>query len=571
MPSTEFASIREAARRILGTTSEVAWPDDELDAYADEAQVEWARRTQCLRGRTVITTPVDNLRVYDLPEDFLAGVRAELSDGTELRPTNSRELKLSSATFTTDSGDPQAWYSDLDGFGKFRLYPNPTTSVAVQPVVFTTNRVSSVNMEVGAAFCQWQGEVFTVTNTHVLVYDTRGVLTYSAAHGASPNGFPGKVVARGRNVWFNDGSDTIFRFNLDANELTTTDTNATVMSMAATGDQTLSAVIVDTALPHTKRWMTWELSSVNLSSFSFDPTQMVPGIYLPVGPGGAYVVCTLMSDPIGGRVYWKSANDAGTLASIAGCSGLAAESSCDTVSGTYSTTIYATGTAGLYSVSPAGAATLVDASVQAYYLAMASGTVYYFIDGSWPLVSRSADGTITEYAIPLSGAQSPYPALFGAATVDGGYLLVVLDNSDPLYATEAVAYSTGCENGEVVYADGAPANQDEGIVVDIVDDSDEVVFDHDFGVCSQIISDNTSVRLWYTRLPTPGVMEIKGEETALAQYVAARALGREGDMQQLQKAAAIMSFYDRAVARSMRRQVQGWTGGQTARPVAHHF
>jgi len=125
MPASAFASIRQRLRYQLQDAAGTYWPDDELDDYINDGQLEYVRGSRCLVKQ--ITAAIGGtVEVMAFPTDFLDLIRIVNSSGDDLAKTHWDALRMNFGdNFLETTGVPRHIFGDLSGENQFRLYPNP--------------------------------------------------------------------------------------------------------------------------------------------------------------------------------------------------------------------------------------------------------------------------------------------------------------------------------------------------------------------------------------------------------------------------------------------------------------
>lgn len=142
-----FANLRSRIRLTLQDSDGSRWDDDELDSYIQEAQLEYARRTDILKDETVITAR-ENQEIYNFPEAALSITRIEDSNGDALERTTSSWLRNAfGSRFLLTTGPPTHIYSDLDAEDKFRFYPRPSPSIEAASSLFSPGVPATIDID----------------------------------------------------------------------------------------------------------------------------------------------------------------------------------------------------------------------------------------------------------------------------------------------------------------------------------------------------------------------------------------------------------------------------------------
>jgi len=129
----------------------VYWTEADLINWMDEGLKRLARLCGVFIERDTSISTVNGTGVYALPERQDTTLYVSFGT-TPLRPAAMIELEMRSATFQTDSGTPDHWYEDAQGWN-VGITPVPTTAVSL-PLIMAcwppTLDVSKVNTLVQA-------------------------------------------------------------------------------------------------------------------------------------------------------------------------------------------------------------------------------------------------------------------------------------------------------------------------------------------------------------------------------------------------------------------------------------
>ena len=175
------------AQAILQDEAGSYWPQEDLERYFDEGQLEFCIDARPLRGEAPILSR-ENLVVHNLPEDLLDIIRLERDDGVKLCPTSSGELEdVKGGAWRDNTGDPTHFYMDLDGEGQFRLYPRPTTDFHSNSVAFSKGEMKPAmfDIELGSvkSIHSMGDRLFVVDETYFYEFNDCLCLLRKIAHG----------------------------------------------------------------------------------------------------------------------------------------------------------------------------------------------------------------------------------------------------------------------------------------------------------------------------------------------------------------------------------------------------
>lgn len=120
-----LGDIKRRVRSVFGDEAGALLSDDDIKDWANDAQLDLARKTLCLQSHRQ-TSVVAGDGSYGLPEDFL-GARRVTFDGKILEPTTLDELDLVHPHRDAETGTdtPTRYY--IWG-GKLYVHPNPTNA-----------------------------------------------------------------------------------------------------------------------------------------------------------------------------------------------------------------------------------------------------------------------------------------------------------------------------------------------------------------------------------------------------------------------------------------------------------
>jgi len=155
MAISAFSHIRDRVREeITRDLDGDYWDDDLLDAFIDEGQLQYCRRSRVLREQSPIQLR-ESIESYTAPEDCYEITRIETADGRLIEPLSTSELQdIAGEGSTRDArsnwmstrggvdwreqtGNPQYWYQDLDGRHQFRFWPRPSPTIDTGPTEHT--------------------------------------------------------------------------------------------------------------------------------------------------------------------------------------------------------------------------------------------------------------------------------------------------------------------------------------------------------------------------------------------------------------------------------------------------
>lgn len=106
---TAISTLITRARRRLNEASTAFHEDDDLVAYADEAQKYTVRETKCLTAIDTSETAVSGTQNYNLPSDWFA-IERILFDGKKLFKTTFAEIDELEIDETDLTGTPTSYY-----------------------------------------------------------------------------------------------------------------------------------------------------------------------------------------------------------------------------------------------------------------------------------------------------------------------------------------------------------------------------------------------------------------------------------------------------------------------------
>lgn len=178
-----FDDLVAKVRRVVRDDHGNYWTDDEIKDYLNEGQREFVRQTFCLRAQSPITAK-ENEEVYLLPDGCREVLRMENTEGTKLEKTTSHDLQAQHGDGWRDTtGTPEAFYSDLDGDGKFRFYPRPVPSVESSLTAFDATRTQQIYEAESLWAAPYEDKLAVMTPTELLLLDSDYNVISKKAHG----------------------------------------------------------------------------------------------------------------------------------------------------------------------------------------------------------------------------------------------------------------------------------------------------------------------------------------------------------------------------------------------------
>lgn len=601
-----YAKLREAIRRRLNDPAPgTFWQEDELDIHIANGIREWCERTKCLRAQSTVWSQATR-DTYNMPPDFLELLRMEDEEGSELTISDFRALAEEFGTdFTATTGTPTHVYADLDGQGKFRLYPRPTASIDVAATAWTPGDLPFANMAVNGCICSTRLYLYAIDATYVYRFNFDLQLVRKVAHGAASVTAGSLIVATDNT----DGGtyvarDTVF-FSVGTKlyKMGPTDTSATLFGTSAETIRKIHAPSRRDAqfLLYSSTAKTYATATATYAEEEVSATFSA----LQVGANMMDVGATYLAS----RYFVMAAGSSGLVVAITNGSGTwtLTQVSATTTNGlhvfypysdtalitTVAPTVYlnyngvlatAVVTGG---VSPAAtitsSTTVPSAGVLSGRLIGLDNTVYvtrYDATANEQTIIRIDSGVVTEewYQPNLPGTLVVSMDMTRTCCVGGndyapiGLVSACLTyNSELTGATQDWAVSKS-DVGEVVYADGVTFTQDEGIVVDVEDDSDATLFlmDSDEGAVTQWIEDTAAYTLQYVRGPHEDEQPLAAT-TGIEAFAVWQCLMNEDDRQNLAKADMHRQLYERELARALRQTDRGYLAGTPVRPRAYYF
>ena len=209
--STEFEDLVDETLRRLGDTDGNYWTRTEIAGLLNRGQEKFVRDTHCLMSQSPVIMR-ESEDVYELPTDALEIIAVHGESGVELNATTSVKLQNSGANLlNSESSNPQAYYSDLDGPGKVRFYPRPSSTLVQNSVDVLMSAIQEVNLalpttgligNVYTAIAVQGDSLYVSDETNIYEFDRDYRLVRTIAHGATP--FMMVVVPRDwRGKWIN--------------------------------------------------------------------------------------------------------------------------------------------------------------------------------------------------------------------------------------------------------------------------------------------------------------------------------------------------------------------------------
>jgi len=541
-----FEDLIEDSAGVLNDPRHIRYSEKFIRDALNEGQYVAVDKSGELRARTAIVAK-ENQTIFNYPEDLIRPLRLEDKNGNELTPNTSKRLQQIFGTGFRSrdaTGTPKYYFSDLVGDMQFELYPVPTEVFEKAPVEFTVGTLASrLNLiEDVLAYDIWGNLLYILTTNFVFVFriiEDDLILERSINHGEGLTVLPDqtaaiRVVKHGYNIpsstskiipgviYFANGTALnridladVDTFNLVATAATTINhilefeyyqpefiylqiaTSFNIIKYSVGGTPvTVSSAETDIIFQSTGNFETRDLYFV------------VRGVGVRKLVTSTDTVSSISTDSSTGVAATQDANNTiyfnnyttGFINSL--------DPSTDTIT---ATTLTISGTAGSFSKP------LVSNQLDRFWYIDEHTTDFSETESFFQEVVL---GVKTRTVFPTFLASELFAhEMAGAAYKDVLFIKMF---------TSGLVQISSFEHGVISNIDDITFNQEEGILKDIVDDTDIVNIDSELGTVGQITVNSEVAYVNYVRCPALDVLEIK-QHWALIYYVQFKAKRQDGD------------------------------------------
>ncbi len=564
MAVNAFTTIRSAIAKDLQDSTYTYWTEDEIDAWINEAQRDYAFHAKCLKAQTVISAK-ENIETYNFPNDYLEFIRMEDESGNDIVPTSWKSLlEEYGNNYRATTGTPENIYADLDGEGQFRFYPRPTTAIDSTPTAMTPYALQEMNWTGGYIYGMYSayGIIYVVDATYIYVYEgevSALTLQKRIAHGQT---ITGNVV---RMVIASPLDRTVITtptlFWTIGTKMYTTVLNTGVTTLFGTASATIQAMGGfgnGGRSDYLSYAITGGIASTPSDSFS-ETIEVVTTVYQMTyyqgtGDGTVYAACdtklysiapggTPAEITISGVTSFKGvcANEVDGLLYVRNSSGGITSYNCVTGVVTALTT---------ENIIAAASELVFDGTYIWGYKTALSITQVSHSDGSYrSFVETSASSS-------------------GVSTLD----YAACGNDGIFYWAGSIISILSSDNevGDVVYYGGTISAIESGIFADYEDTDNVIVFESDEGAVTTVYESSTAYPLWYARYPREDELEITNTK-ALKYYVMWKAYLRDGDTQNMPKAKLNFQLYQDQLGDAFQTRSKGYLSGNQTRPKVNFY
>lgn len=591
MPSPDFDQLKTEILRELNDPNGKFWSKDEIADYLNEGQKEFVEETLCLTARAVITVK-ENQQIYTLPQDIIQIIRIEDKDGCEIKKSESNELNaLFGCAFRDRTGstatNPTHYYTDLVGQGRFEFYPQVSPSIEKSNLEFIEGMMAKIIHVTNASEVNEVVQSIDVDDTTLYVLTPENLYYYrilkdelvldkTKAHNltVSHTGAQSLRVIKFNTqlssnqstrpgvVYFADGSDLIqilpdgtlttlasgvgnvlhiLEFNYEKNIASDVTGIDNLYFQAA--NNSLYKVVINAA---------WASSVISLVNAEGNPIRQSTGnfindsVYFSVSTVGLRKIDT--SDDTLSTV---TTNDIEGVAAIDDSSGTVYFS--DLTDDLIKTLVPATDTitstalAAAYGSSSVGFGSLISNYRDRVFWGDLTNLIYKEIINN--VVTRKIDPEISH---SISWADR-----------------LVKANKDFVFMANSIGTEThfiwvsSFERGVTINVDDLRFNQDEGALIDIIDDTDTINILGDEGSIEVVNINTEAAYVFYVYQPKQDIVQIE-EFRALKEWVKYRAYEKRSDSNSERLSRTHFAKFNSLVSRELDKSARGFARSSTS-------
>jgi hypothetical protein len=592
MSTSAYSKIRKRVREeITRDLDGDYWPDDVLDAWINEGQLNYCREGRVLRKRAPLQLK-ENIEVYTAPPDCYEILRIEAADGRLLEPTTSRELEgliggsnrgmssrgtwlstRSGADWLNKTGTPTHWFQDLDGRTQFRLYPRASPTIETAPVAFSG----------GPSPLSFKSSV-------------RATIS-------SPTANDSLACANGHLWWLATGINAIVRVDEDGQQVFSTYTTA--LDAEPTDVTVYNGPWNDYIAPLTAYCIACTGGAGGSQKRKFPPDGTPGTTSTTIGPGTGTFYNKILIGPGGYNLFYGSTTSGmiryhgstfsgvdSALASEVWYQGVAVPGSTVQTGNIY----IAVGAGGLYKwpeITP-GAGTQITTDDVRGIVNITPTVSYINVGGTLKRLTTDTDtitatavtgldaGPLRECGLDIYATRgneivridiSDYPRgpefiaetwinAFGelwaidgptSAVFQGRLAIIEAQNGTTPYI-----HQFDPDTGAVSSIDSVLADQETGAIVDYIDTEAPVYIDGEAGVVASITNDADAYILWYVADPPMDCLLV-ADEDAMVFYAAARCYQLDDEQMDVAAARIWEARYINRLALAREGSVKNWT------------